>query len=354
MNKARTRGAISRLLVCASGLAVAQTGCKKITEELVKKTEEVVKSEAVANIAKKVEAPAAEPVGDPAATRDQQLADKLSNYIDCLNNLSRSAFNSRERYLSWASKDGVTGKERHTYGLYKLSDPKYCFKKIDEAKAKAPEVAEIEQAAEKYRTEYQALEAKVQTAYAYYDQKDYKDDKYAKGKEMHAPLMAAFAAFESANKTFEGLVVTLNEEVAARELERVSKDPERQLEYRGRKLTSVAKEVVKASNVESLSALDGTLYASKVENLSAAIEDLETYVTSHPEEAEKAQGEDRLLSEGKELQKAAKELLRRKRENKDFNKEFFSRNAPQMVEGHPAQVIEKYNSFIRVSNSARY
>lgn len=330
-------------------MILAQTGCNKITEELVKKTESVIKSEAVAAIAK-VEEPAA----DPAATRDQQVADKLSHYIDCLNNLSRGAFNSRERYLSWASEDGVTGKERNIYGLYKLSEPKYCFKAIDEAKAKTPALSEIEQAAEKYKAEYQALEAKVQTAYAYYDQKDYKDDKFAKAKELHGPLLAAFAAFEGANKTFERLVVTLNEEVAARELERVSKDPERQLEFRGRKLTSLAKEVVKASNVETLSALDGTLYASKVENLSAAIADLESYIASHPAEAEKAQYEDRMLSESKELQKAAKELLRRKRENKDFNKEFFSRNAPQMVEGHPAQVIEKFNSFIRTSNSARY
>ncbi len=156
------------------------------------------------------------------------------------------------------------------------------------------------------------------------------------------------------NATFEKLVVTMNEEVAARELERVSKDPTRQLEFRGRKLTSVAKEVVKASSVENLKDLDETLYASKVENLSTAVTDLETYIASHAAEAEKAQNEERMVSEGKDLQKAAKELLRRKRENKDFNKEFFSHNAPQMVEGHPAQVIEKFNSFIRTSNSARY
>lgn len=338
------------LLLCASGIVLLQSsGCNKIADKLVERTENAINAEAVAAAAK-VEEPAA----DPAAVRDEQLADKLSDYIECLNNLSRGAFNSRERYLSWASKDGVTGKERNVYGLYQLSDPKYCFKGLAEAKAKPPALPEIEQAAGKYEAAYQALQAKIQPAYAYYDQNDYKDDKFAKGKEMHGPLLAAFAEFEAVNATFEKLVVTLNEEVAARELERVSKDPERQLEFRGRKLTSAAKDVVKASTVDTLKELDETLYASKVESLSAAITDLETYVASHAAEAEKAQNEDRMLSDSKDLQKAAKELLRRKRENKDFNKEFFSNNAPQMVEGHPAQVIDKFNGFIRTSNSARY
>lgn len=356
MNKSNAMGIgraiiTSRALVCTASVALVHlSGCNKIADKLVEKTENAIKTEAVAAAAKLEQ----EPKGDPAALKDEQLADKLSHYIECLNSLSRGASNSRERYLSWAKKEGVTGKERHIYGLYELSDPKYCFKEIEEAKAKQPALPEIEQAAQKYQAAYEALRAKVKTAHSYYDQNDYKDDKFAKGKEMHAPLLAAFSEFEATNDVFEKLVVTLNEEVAARELERVSKDPNRQLEYRGRKLTSIAKEVVKASSVQTLNDLDATLYASKVENLSQAITDLESYAAAHAEEASKAQNEDRMLSDGKELQKAAKELLRRKRENKDFNKEFFSGNAPQMVDGHPAQVIEKFNSFIRTSNSARY
>jgi hypothetical protein len=346
-DKARLTVFGSGLMLC--GLAVALPGCSKLVDKLAERAQDAIEPQVAA-----VEAKVAEPAATPAATRDEQVADKLSHYIECLNGLSRGVFNSRDRYLSWASKDGVTGKERNVYGLYELSDPKYCFKDLEEAKAKPPNLPEIERAAEKYQAAYQALQAKVKPVYTYYDQNDYKDDAFAKGKEVHASLLAAFSDFENVNKTFENLVVTLNEEVAARELERVSKDPTRQLEFRGRKLASAAKDVVKASNVETLKELDAVIYASKVENLSAAMTDLETYIASHASEAEKAQNEDRMLSDGKELQKAAKELLRRKRENKDFNKEFFARNAPQMVEGHPAQVIEKFNSFIRASNSARY
>ncbi len=182
----------SGLILCTSGLALVQfSACNKIADKLVERTENAIKAEAVAAAAK-MEQVAAEPAADPAALRDEQLADKLSHYIECLNSLSRGVFSSRERYLSWASKDGVTGKERNVYGLYELSDPKYCFKDLAEAKAKPPALPEIEQAAVKYEAAFQALQAKTQPAYAYYDQNDYKDDKFAKGKNARAFVGGVF------------------------------------------------------------------------------------------------------------------------------------------------------------------
>jgi hypothetical protein len=333
----------------AGTLALGSSGCDKVKTELIERTEKVVKqAEAVATQVQ------AEPAKDPEAERDAHIAGKLGNYIDCLNSLSRSAFSSRERYLSWAPKNGVTGKERLVYGLYQLSDPKPCFKSIADAKLKSPALPEIEQAAARYEAAFSALNAQVQKAYPYYDQNDYKDDAFANAKALHGPLLQAFDDFEQAHGALDKLIEALNDEVGARELTRVSKDPARQLEYRGRKLVAEAKKIVHASHVNTLQELDGTAYTLKIESLSAAISELETYLAAHAEEADRAQGEDRVLAHAKDLQKAAKELARRKRENKDFNKEFMSRNAPQMVEGHPAQVIEKFNNFIRTSNSARY
>ena len=42
------------------------------------------------------------------------------------------------------------------------------------------------------------------------------------------------------------------------------------------------------------------------------------------------------------------------RDNKDFNKEFFSKSSPTMVDGHPAQVVDTYNRMISDSNNLRY
>ena len=60
------------------------------------------------------------------------------------------------------------------------------------------------------------------------------------------------------------------------------------------------------------------------------------------------------ISAEQDLLKASKALLRRKRDKKDFNKEFFAGQNPELVEGHPAQVVDKYNDFIDRVNSLRY
>ncbi|MGC4091109.1 MAG: hypothetical protein QM756_25185 [Polyangiaceae bacterium] len=61
-----------------------------------------------------------------------------------------------------------------------------------------------------------------------------------------------------------------------------------------------------------------------------------------------------MLREERDLLKSGKDLMRRKRDNKDFNKEFFSGSNPKLVEGHPAQVIDKYNTVVRSSNHLRF
>ena len=50
-----------------------------------------------------------------------------------------------------------------------------------------------------------AAEDVIKEASTYYDQKNYKDDKFAKGKELHPRLLAAF---EVVNAQFQRLFTT--------------------------------------------------------------------------------------------------------------------------------------------------
>ena len=84
---------------------------------------------------------------------------------------------SERRYLSWVSKDGPTGKERLKYGLYAgYADAVGACKEYEELAA--------------YGARFLPLLEKVNR---YYDEEDYRDDKFGYGKSVHPELLTGFS-----------------------------------------------------------------------------------------------------------------------------------------------------------------
>ena len=71
---------------------------------------------------------------------------------------------------------------------------------MTEGLAIEPAAPELDAAAKQYLDNLNALKEKVSEAHKYYERENYKDDKFAKGKGMHAPLVAAMTAFEKRAK----------------------------------------------------------------------------------------------------------------------------------------------------------
>ena len=342
MNKLFFAGAVGLLSLSAfSGLA----GCKQIAD--AKKAAEDLKAAASA-------ATTNGPAISSEEDKDAELGNKLGEYISCMNGTSKRVIDSRNRYLSWADeKTGPSGKERHVYGLYDIN-ANTCITALERAKSKQPPLPDVDSAAAEYRKALDELDPLVKQAEKYYDQKDYKDDKMAKGKALHPQLMNGFAKFEQVSKGFEDRVTVLNDAVNARQFTRLEKDPTRRLQYLSQKSLNDAKALIKLTDIAELKELDLQKYDVALQTYDKALTELEQYAESHKAEAAKAMMFSSYVSSSKTFLKAAKELLRRKRDNKDFNKEFFSKSSPGMVEGHPAQVIETYNRMIGSSNNLRY
>jgi hypothetical protein len=316
-------------------------GCDKI--RAAKKAAETLRN-AQAN------ATAAQQNDDP----DGALSDKLGEYIGCLNSATKAVSSSRGRYLTWADETkGPTGKENNILGLYAINEDN-CLQSLDKAKTLPPSLPELEAAAATYKTALQELTTLVATANKYYDQNDYKDDKMAKGKEMHAPLLAAFAKFKAADKPFDDIVTRMNDELSARLLQKLEKDPSARLQYLTKKSLAQSKSLVNLVDISELKDLDATKYQAALDQLQTSVTELESYSSTHAAEVSKVLLFSTFTREEGDFLKAAKELARRKRDNKDFNKEFNANSNPQLVDGHPAQVIDKYNSMIRRSNSLRF
>jgi len=325
---------------------VPVAGCKQIAE--ARKAAEALKAAASAVAQSKGPGISSE------EDKDAELSSKLGEYIGCMNGTSKRVVDSRNRYLSWVDeKVGPTGKERNIYGLYDINADT-CYPALDRAKTMQPALPEVESAAAEYRKALEELDPIVKQANKYYDQNDYKDDKMAKGKALHPQLMGAFAKFEQVSKGFEDRVTTLNDGVNARQFARLEKDPSRRLQYLSQKSLNEAKALIKLTDIAELKELDLQKYDVAVQTYDKALTELEQYADSHKAEVDKATMFSSYLSSAKTFLKSAKELLRRKRDNKDFNKEFFSKSSPSMVDGHPAQVVDTYNRMISDSNNLRY
>jgi hypothetical protein len=332
----------------AASLA-ALSGCKQIAE--ARKAAEAIK--AAASAAKGVTAKS--PVATTEEDKDGELGNKLAEYINCMNDTSKRVVDSRNRYLSWIKdeKVGPTGKERVVYGVYEVNTDS-CYQALEKAKTLKPSLPEVESAAVEYKAALTALDPVIKQANRYYQHDDYKDDKMAKGKELHPQLMSAFAKFAQVNKGFEEKVIALNDGVNLRQFQRLEKDPARRFEYLSQKSLYEGKALIKLADVGELKELDQQKFDVAVQSFDKALGELQAYATEHKAEASKVSLFSSYVSDSDEFLKSAKELLRRKRDNKDFNKEFFSKSSPNMVAGHPAQLIEKYNRMINSSNRLRF
>jgi hypothetical protein len=316
-------------IVAAVCLALLPIGCKRLTE--------------MGKAARQASSSAAAESADPQEEKDAELSQKLEGYIDCLNRASRDAAGSKESYLMYIDEaKGPTGKE---HGVWiRALDVSSCVQALDKAKGLPPQLPDVEATVVQYRAALEALVPLVKQAHDYYDQKNYNDDKWAKGKQMHAPLVAAFAKFTQANEPFEQKVVALNEGVQGRRLARLQKDPKRRLQYLIEQSAQDAKKLVKLAEVSELGKLNGPAFDAQLQAYEKDYSDLDQYVTAHKDEASKVLTFSIFWSAEGDYLKAAKELMRRKRDNKDFIKE--SSPSPKFVEGHPAKVLDKYNDLV--------
>lgn len=285
------------------------------------------------------------------AANDQALSQKLGKYIDCYNRLTSNVFRSWKRYNSWVDeKTGPTGKERNVYGLYKLDSVEMCVKELDAGNAAEPAIPELHAKADAYKAALITLQQRVNEAEAYYAGGDYKDDKFAKAKAMHAPLIAAFEAFKAANDAFDRHIGQVNDEIALRQLSELERDPNARLEALSRRAMHEAKALLSFVDIESIDALSAEEYGARVDALAKAVTALKEYTQSNGDDADKARGLDSLQTKVQDYLTAAKELLRRKRDNNDFAKEKAPGGLVNRVDGHPAQLIERYNALVDASN----
>lgn len=328
------------LLLCALALA----GCDKVTELLEQGAEAVGEA---SNQAQPAE-----------MTEDDKLGAKMQGYIDCINGPSSSVLDASERYASWVDpQKGVTGDEKNVYGIYDHELDASCVEGISTANAAEPKDDALEKAASAWLAAYKAVQPLIHDAHEYYDHEDYKDDGFSKGKEMHEPLADALGKFREADLALRTVVGDKNDALQARRLERLEKEEGRKLRFQGANVMAKAKELMAACDAATLEALDLERLDKALKAYASALEEAEKYVEANEAEADTVLMFDSFIDTGEGYLKAAKELMRRKRDNRAYKKMELSRlgtSAGWMVEGSPDKVSRAYNDLVNRSNGLNW
>lgn len=296
---------------------------------------------------------AAAPAKAPEATGG--LDEKLEIYIDCYNRLDERAHSSIQRYASWVKdmKAGPTGKERVVYGLYEVGPEQKineCRTQFASAAAMSPSLP-LDAAAKEYIETLGKLSVVAAEANTYYSRENYKDDQFAKAKEMHPRLREAMEAFAAGSDKLSTAIEVENDKRLEAKMQRLEKEDGRKLPYLHMATMHEAKQLFRLISKENFSADEAAVRMAAYEKIT---DELLAVVKSqtHDPSAFKL---DRFIDATESFRKAAKERVRRVRDQVPYStgeRAILNAGSDWMVEGSPGKVLKAYNELVERSNQA--
>jgi hypothetical protein len=282
-----------------------------------------------------------------AQDADAATGQKMDAAIACLNRLSERAFDSRSRYIDWAGdRPEMKKKPRNVLGLYTIYETEDCAKGVSEAAAATPKNAPLEEASAGYVKSVQALEPLLKEADDYYEQENYKDDKFAKGKDMHGKLLAAWDDFRAADAKLREVVQGIGDERQTAELARVEKEEGRSARFHMMNTFLSAKALVRAETAVDMDKMDLAKVTVLLSSYETAFKDLEAFAAGQ----QGGKIDSFYINSAKDVLVSAKGLMRRVRDKTGFDegeKMMMSQpGAGWMIEGSQPRLIRDFNQLV--------
>ena len=274
------------------------------------------------------------------------LIAKINAYVGCINSMNPPIRDSRKRYYGWASPQkgptmdgagqGISAVTRETTYGYQ------CFKNRDQGLdhiGKLPPVPGLDEAGAPYQKALNEVMTAMSAAAEYYDHKDYKDDKLAKGKEHHANLVEKFTAFEQATSALEVSMQTIQDKLGAEHMAELEKKEGKKARWHQAKLMHAADILVRVSADGDQP--DAAKLIEAGEAYAKIFADTKAWTDANKAEADKESSWGSFVREGDEVLTAWKEMSRVLRDKKKL---------PDSGDGSVDELITEYNSLVSTSN----
>lgn len=223
-----------------------------------------------------------EPIAPVDAKATRETIAKLNPYVTLLNRTMRAS-DSIARYESWVNMNtGPTGKERIVYGLYSLYDVRDEIDKAKAAVAAPPTMPALDAAIPDYIMAYETLAPIVTEADGYYSRKDYADDKMAGGKELHARLAPAIAAFRKERARVDALLGIEKAKADAAELALIEQTEGKKARWQVANVMLRARQAVGLFPSQNKPVIDLPAFEAAVLSFAAAVKEMDAYSAANP------------------------------------------------------------------------
>ena len=305
---------------------------------------------------------------------DEQLQEKLDEYIKCLNSLSTQIHKSRRSYLSYVPKTGPKGTE-HDVQIAKLREGTTASCSAGTAKSKTmpPSDPKLEGAGQEFADSAAAVDKLISDANNYYEMKSFKDDRWAKGKLMHPQLMQGFDRFSKADHSLHDTLDGITKPLAQRVLARIEREEGKKYRYGRKKVLITSRELVEAADpVGEDPDVDFTLYQSTYNEFEKALDELTAYGSMHKADL----GNQKVAPNWPMADSNYEQFVRAATDYKKAAKEFWRclRDAPPRSKSPSGKIdrekmgncgsdpawklgeatVRAYNEFIRTSNAHQF
>lgn len=266
---------------------------------------------------------------------------KLDLYVQCLNDVDNALHSAYHDYARVVDRTKGPAKGHAPASLFIRNEIDPCFDKLKQGMAAQPALAELDASAQGYLAALQQLAPVFKEAAEYYRQQDYKDDNFAKGQQLHGPLVAAFEQFDKASEQFHAALDAEDVRFKERELAEVEQRQGRNLSYFSRALMLRAKQLVKLGAADPV---DLAKYQPALDAYSQAVDDGANYFNAH-----RAELGDR-VSCWQVLERAARDFLK---EGKEKVRNLRENKKPQPGLYSDDRFVDAYNNLIMMSNNCR-
>ena len=222
------------------------------------------------------------PAPDPEIAASQAITSKLNAYVE-LSNRTLRASESLARYESWVNmKTGPTGRESIVYGLYSLYDVRSEIAKAKAATTMPPAMPALDAEMPAYIAAYEALAPTITKADGYYERGDYKVDKLAEGKILHATLAPAGKAFLDERAKLDGLLKVEKDKADAAELALIERREGRKVQWQVKNVMMRARSVVDLLPSDKKPVVDLVAFDGALGGFGTAVRELDEYSAANP------------------------------------------------------------------------
>ena len=223
------------------------------------------------------------PAPDAELAASQAITNKLNAYVE-LSNRTLRASESLVRYESWVKnmKTGPTGRESIVYGLYSLYDVRNEIAKAKAATTMPPAMPVLDAEIPVYIAAYETLAPTITKADGYYERQDYKVDKMAEGKVLHAALAPAATTFLNERAKLDGLLKAEKEKADAAELALIERREGRKVQWQIKNVMMRARSVIDLLPSDKKPVVDLVAFDGALGGFGTAVKDLDEYGASNP------------------------------------------------------------------------